>query len=308
MNPLRDIRAACALVALFHEVRPDVVLSYTIKPVIYGSLAARWTGVPAIYSMITGVGYAFSVQGVKGYLVSNLVRFLYKLSLNSNRKVFFQNPDDRNLFQEFDLLRDADQAVLVNGSGVDVGHFQQAAFPAMTSFLLIARLLRDKGVIEFVQAARVIKEQYPEVIFRLVGWIDQSPMAISENDLKQWAEEGVIEYMGKLDDVRPAIANTTVYVLPSYREGTPRTVLEAMAMGRPIITTDAPGCRETVQEGLNGFLVLPRDSAALVSAMKRFIMQPHLTRSMGMESRRLAMEKYDVRMVNGVILNSMGLA
>ena len=307
LNPFRDLSTLCALVALFREVRPDVVFNYTIKPVIYGSLAARWAGVPAIYSMITGAGYAFLGTGIRGYCVGHLSRLLYKWSLGGNRKVFFQNPDDRHLFQNLALLHDANQAVLVNGSGVDIDRFKPAAFPSILAFLLMARLQRDKGVVEFIQAARVIKAQHPDVVFRLAGWIDPSPMAISETDLMQWVKEGVIEYLGNLEDVRPAITHATVYVLPSYREGTPRTVLESMAMGRPIITTDAPGCRETVVDGENGFLVPVKNVDALVHAMKRFILEPELIEKMGRRSREIAEEKYDVHKVNAVIMKTMGL-
>ena len=307
LNPARDVYTIFKLISLFREVRPDIVLGYTIKPVIYGSLAGRMAGVPNIFSMITGLGYAFSDGGLKEQLVAAVVRFLYRLAISGNKRVFFQNPDDRDFFIKSGLLRDFEQIALINGSGVDVDFFQSASLPERVSFLLIARLIKDKGILEYVKAARVLKAKYPQTRFRLVGWIDEGPQGISSADLEFWVKEGAIEYLGRLDDVRPAIADASVYVLPSYHEGTPRTVLEAMSMGRPIITTDAPGCRETVQEGRNGFLVPVRNAETLAERMERFIEHPELIARMGEESRRIAVEKYDVHKVNAVIMDVMGL-
>lgn len=309
LRPDQDLRALGTLVALLREIRPDIVLGYTIKPVIYGLLAARLAGVPRQFAIITGLGYAFVNSGARARLVRAVVRRLYRLSLGSADRVFFQNPDDRALFEQMGLVRDAAQAVLINGSGVDVDAFQPAPIPhGPASFLLIARLLRDKGISEYVEAARMIRARYPQAVFRLAGWIDDNPAAISERELSAWTAEGVIEYLGRLDDVRPALAASSVYVLPSYREGTPRTVLEAMAMGRPVVTTDAPGCRETVRDGRNGYLVPVQDAAALARALERFLVEPGLIETMGREGRRMAVAKYDVRKVNGVILQTLGLA
>ena len=231
------------------------------------------------------------------------------MALKGNTKVFFQNPDDMELFAELNLIRGTEQAVLINGSGVDIEHYREVRpVTEKIVFLLIARLIRDKGLYEYVEAARIIKQHYPEVVFRLVGPFDSNPTAISEATVNQWQGEGVIEYAGETKDVRPYIAGSSVYVLPSYREGTPRTVLEAMSMGRPIITTDAPGCRETVIHGKNGYLVPVKNLDALVEALERFIANPELIPIMGKESRKIAEEKYDVRKVNATILNTMGLS
>ena len=307
LNPVRDIYTIFRLIFLFREVRPDAVLGYTIKPVIYGSIAGRIAGVPRIFSMITGLGYAFSDDGVRGRLVGAVVRLLYKLGMGANQRVFFQNLDDRDFFIKQNLIRGFEQSALINGSGVDVDFFQPALFPEKVSFLLIARLIKDKGILEYVKAARIVKDKHPQARFRLVGWIDEGPQGISSADLDSRLKEGIIEYLGRLDDVRPAIADASIYVLPSYHEGTPRTVLEAMSMGRPIITTDAPGCRETVIDGKNGFLVPIRDAKALADRMGYFIKHPELIARMGEESRRIAVEKYDVHKVNKVIMDVMGL-
>lgn len=309
LNPISDIKTFLTLISFFREMKPDALLSYTIKPVIYGSLAARLAGVPAIYSMITGLGYAFATGGGGGKWIAYVARFLYRLALKGNRRVFFQNPDDRDFFIRAKILYRTKQAILINGSGVDLQHFGCVPVTEKTSpsFLLIARLIIDKGIIEYVTAARLVKCRYPAVQFCLLGPLDSNPNAISAAQINEWETEGTITYLGEAADVRSAIAVCSVYVLPSYAEGTPRTVLEAMSMGRAVITTDAPGCRETVVDGVNGFLVPARNAIALAQAMFQFIEHPELIQSMGNEGRRLAVDKFDVHKVNSVILDAMGL-
>lgn len=306
MNPFTDFKALVYLWRLICKVRPDFVFCYTIKPVIYGLMAAWLGGVPRRFALITGLGYAFLGEGRRGFLRS-LVQILYGLALRLSHKVFFQNPDDEALFRLNGILPSELSSVVLNGSGVDLAEYNLAPFPEKTRFLLIARLLGDKGVREYVEAARYLHAEYRDITFMLVGWIDDNPDAIRQDELDSWIDDGVIEFLGRLDDVRPAIANSSVYVLPSYREGTPRTVLEAMAMGRPIITTDAPGCRETVVDGENGYLVPVKSSESLVAAMKCFIHNPALAFSMGQRSRQIACEKYDVKGVNAMILAEMGI-
>lgn len=306
MNPLVDLKTLFALWRLMRRIRPDHVLGYTIKPVIYGSIAAWLAGVKSRYALITGLGYAFQGEGQRGALRS-LVQRLYAIALQRTHKVFFQNPDDEALFRSQGILNPAISSVVLNGSGVDVAAFDLAPLPSEPVFLLIARLLGDKGVREYVEAAREIRLARPGVKFLLVGWIDENPDAIKQDELDAWVQEGAVEFLGRMADVRPVIAKTSVYVLPSYREGTPRTVLEAMAMGRAIITTDAPGCRETVIDGVNGFLVPVREVAPLVAAMWQFLDSPGLMYSMGQQSRGLAVVKFDVHKVNCVMLNEMGI-
>jgi glycosyltransferase involved in cell wall biosynthesis len=307
MNPLRDLATFTALFRLMRDVRPDVVLSYTIKPVVYGLLAARLVGVPRRFAMITGLGYAFGDDGLRARLAGAGARGLYRVGLAGSAGVFFQNPDDHAAFARLGLLRAAGRPIRINGSGVDLAQYAPAPLPPEPSFLLLARLLKDKGILEYVEAARRLKERYPQLRFRVAGRFAANPMAIRAAMLEAWSREGVIEYLGHLADVRPAVAACSVYVLPSYREGTPRSVLEAMAMGRPIVTTDAPGCRETTVAGRNGFLVPVKDAGALAAAMERFIAEPGLIPRMGAESRRIAEEKYDVHKVNRVILEAMAL-
>lgn len=309
LNPLCDIVTLYWLSRLIWRIRPDIVLAYTIKPVIYGMLAAWFAGVHRRYALITGIGYVFTeeIHG-KRRLLQWLVRHLYRLALTRTHKVFFQNPDDEALFRQLEILPAHVPSVVVNGSGVDIDAFQSVAIPCSpVRFLLIARLLGAKGVRIYADAARQVKAKYPQVIFNLVGWIDINPDAITQSEVDEWVDDEIIDYWGHLDDVRPAIASSSVFVLPSYREGTPRTVLEAMAMGRPIITTDAPGCRETVVHGRNGFLVPIEDAHHLADAMFEFIKKPDLIKHMGDQSRRIAEEKYDVNKVNATMLREMGI-
>lgn len=309
MNPLADMVTLLYLFKLMRRIKPAYVIGYTIKPVIYGSLAAWLAKVPKRFALITGLGYAFQGEdntGKRG-LIRQLVQRLYALALGTTHKVFFQNPDDQALFRQLNILKPSTPSFVVNGSGVNISEYEPAPLPAQPCFLLIARLLGDKGVREYAQAAKQIKNTHPEVNFDLVGWIDENPDAIQQQELDSWVQEGTLNYLGKLADVRPAIAACSVYVLPSYREGTPRTVLEAMAMGRAIITTDAPGCRETVVHEENGYLVPVKSVDALVAAMEAFINKPELVDTMGKKSREMAEEKYDVNKVNAVMLKEMGL-
>jgi glycosyltransferase involved in cell wall biosynthesis len=308
LNPVSDYLTYKDLVHLFKCEKPDLFFGYTIKPVIYGSLAARRAGVKQRYAMITGLGSALSGDGFKSRLLGRLVRALYRGALRRNQRVFFQNPENMEYFIAHGLVS-CQQAVRVNGSGIDLEAFGLAPLPvAPLSFLLIARLLRDKGVAVYAEAARMMRAKYPDVTFRLVGWIDENPNAIRQEELDGWVREKVIDYLGRLDDIRPAMAQSSVYVLPSYYpEGIPRSILEAMAMGRPVITTDTPGCRETVQKGQNGFLIPPRDVHALVHAMEQCILHPDRLVAMGEASRQLAVRHFDVLQVNRVLLEEMGL-
>ncbi|MCX5576723.1 glycosyltransferase family 4 protein [Kaistia terrae] len=307
-NPFADLQALMQYRQMFLDNEVDVVIPYTIKPVIWGTLAARRTGVIRVVPMITGLGYPFS----NGYEPRRLIaRFfacvLYRLAFSRANVVLFQNPDDMALFRKWRILPGKMPAAVINGSGVDLVEFSPVPMPIRPGFLMIARLLRDKGVHELAAAAKLLKAQYPDIAVRLVGSLDESPNGIRQSELEDITGCGV-EYLGRLDDVRPAIAENSVYVLPSYyREGTPRSTLEAMAMGRAVVTTDAPGCRETVVEGVNGFLVPPRDAVALAAAMEKFIRDPGLAARMGSESRRIAEEKYDVNLVNAEIMRHAGL-
>lgn len=307
LNPLALLRSLNELRRIIRARRPDVIIAYTIKPVILAALAGRAERVSKIVALITGVGYAFTGgREIKRLVSRAAASLLYRLALARSDVIIFQNPDDEALFRSLRLVPRGRQTQRVNGSGIDLDFFAPAPLPPGASFLMIARLLRDKGIREFAEAAKRLKALHPEVPIAFVGYLDPSPDSLSQGELDELIRCG-IEFKGQLADVRPAIAQCSVYVLPSYREGTPRSVLEAMAMGRAIITTDAPGCRETVRDGENGLLVPPRDSDALYEAMLRFVEEPELAARMGPASRRLAEEKFDVHEVNAQLLGYAGL-
>lgn len=309
ISAFADLRYLYRLRKLMNQFQPDIVFAYTIKPVVYGSLAAKLAKVPGMFSMITGLGYAFVEQeSVRFRWLNKVVRFLYKQALRRNSAVFFQNPDDIKLFRDLGLIGKSVPSILLNGSGVDLHFFTTTALNTEpVAFLLIGRLIRDKGIFEYVEAAQKIRQRFPNTVFHLVGPFDSNPSAIKKLQVDSWVRDGTITYHGSVTDVRPFISASNVFVLPSYREGTPRSVLEAMAMGRPIITTDTPGCRETVVPWENGILIPARDSLALEKAMEKLILNRSLILSMGQNSRKIAEEKYDVRKVNRIILEAMQL-
>ena len=302
LNPGTDLKTYRALKKLMLQIKPDIFLGYTIKPVIYGNLAAKAAGVPIRCGLITGLGSAFTAKtGFVQSLAMSLARRMYRSALRSANVVMFQNPDDRDLFLQMNLVT-KEKCRIVNGSGVNTQYFAQSPLPEEPVFLLIARLLVDKGIREYIQAIRILKKQYPDAKCKLVGWIDPHPFAIEQPEVDEWVGEGLIEHIPRVDDVRPIMESCSVYVLPSYREGTPRTVLEAMSMGRPVVTSDAPGCRETVTDGVNGFLVKVKEAGELSQAMLRLAGDAKLRQEMAEASRRIAVEKYDVNKVNQQII------
>ncbi len=308
-NPLSDLIAMGALVRLLRQKRPRIVLTYGVKSVVYGAVAARLARVPHVYSMITGLGHAYTTKSAKTRFLRAIVTPLYRLGISLSDRVFFQNPDDEAEFISRGILRDRSKAVRINGSGVNLEAFAERPLPeGDIVFLFVGRMLTEKGIAEFVEAASTLKCRYPAARFVAVGPHDRNlPHAVGGRDLDEWRAAARVEFVGEVKDVRPWLEKCTVFVLPSYREGTPRAVLEAMSVGRPIVTTDAPGCRETVVDGMNGFLVPPRDAAELAAGMERFLLEPELIPRMASESRRIAEEKYDVRKVNRVILEGMGM-
>ncbi len=292
-----DIKYFLALRKLFKREKPDITLGYTIKPVIYGAIAAKLTGVKNINSMVTGAGYAFTAKTAKAKVVKTLVRILYKIGFMCADTVIFQNTDDLDEFEQLKLVK-TEKCRLVNGSGVNMKKFAPAPLPGKMTFFMLSRVMFSKGVREYLQAAKAIKAKYPAVRFMLLGAVEDIQDSLKAEDLKPYIEEGIIDYFGETDDVPSYFRQCSVYVLPSYREGTPRTVLEAMAMGRAIITTDAPGCRETVLDGITGFLVPVQDTGALTAKMEWFIQNPAEVEKMGNASFAFCKEKYDVDKVN----------
>ena len=294
-NPWKDAKLLFSYSRLFQSEKPDLYLGFTIKPNIYGSIVAHLYGVPVINN-ITGLGSAF----IANDWLSIIVRILYRISLSRSIMVLFQNEDDRRLFVEDGLIA-AVKSERLPGSGIDLSRFKPSAPPSrsVTRFLLIGRLLWDKGVGEFVEAARILKARGRPADFCLLGFLDaQNPTAISRQIVEQWVIEGVVRYLGASDDVRPHIAEADCIVLPSYREGVPRSLLEAAAMGRPIITTDSVGCREVVEHGVNGYLCRPRDVADLAEKMEMMITLSTAERErMGRRGREKVEREFDEQIV-----------
>jgi glycosyltransferase involved in cell wall biosynthesis len=309
INPIDDYRYFRRLSELLDLYKPEILIAYTAKPVIYGGIAARRIGGIRFFPLITGLGYAFvESNDLKRLLVRSVVERLYRQSLSSAETVIFQNPDDEHLFHQRGVLRKTIQSAIVNGSGVDLDSFPPSPLPAHPTFLLLARLLADKGIREYVEAARIVGQQYPKAVFRLAGGLDSNPAGIDLKELQHWIKSKHIEYLGEVRPAQHAIAQCRFYVLPSYREGTPRSVLEAMATGRPIITTDAPGCRQTVEPGVNGLLVPPRDAATLADAMIQMLEAPDSEiQGMADASLAIARQKFDVHRVNQQMMEIMGL-
>lgn len=304
-----DIAYYRALKNVLQTVRPDTLLSYTIKPNIWGALAASSLGIPS-YAMVTGLGYTFMDADIRPSMRYRLTAFaarrLYRCSTGRNQRVIFQNPDDRDDFIRMGGLRNPAKAAMIDGSGVDMAHYVRTLLPDAPVVLMIARLLGSKGVRDYAAAALALRARNPATRFLLIGPFDEGLDSISRDEVAQWVAGG-LEYLGATDDVRPIIKQARIYVLPSYREGTPRSVLEAMAMGRPVITCDAPGCRETVEHGVNGLLVPVRDPHALAAAIEHLLENPAEAEAMGEASYALVARKYDVRMVNRAIMDIMGL-
>jgi len=307
LSILADIKTLLSFKRIFKAEKPDVILAYTIKPVIWGGIAAKLSPNAKFYGLITGLGFAFQSNTVKRYLLSTIVTFLYSFSLSKSSKVIFQNPDNLQVFIDKKIIK-KNKAVRVNGSGVDLKYYKYSPPSSKEfTFLTIARLLGEKGLREYSAAANIIKQKYPNIIFKILGPEDPSPDGIPLNEVQQWHNANYIEYLGNTDDVRPYLKDCHIFVLASYHEGMPRTVLEAMATGRPILTTNVAGCKETVIEGENGFLVAKENIEQLVSKMLWFIENKEQWQSMADKSRIMAADYFDVNKVNGQLLKIMQL-
>jgi glycosyltransferase involved in cell wall biosynthesis len=306
-SPRSEWRAARFAVQLAGQIRPDAVINFTLKPAIYGSMAARRVGARC-FSVFTGLGYYFTDPARVGSPATRVIRLLLRRALASNVAVYFQNLSDRDLFHSLGLVG-SERTRIVNGSGVDVERFRPGDLPVEPhSFILVGRMLVEKGVREYVEAARRVRLHCPQAKFRLLGGIDTSGSAISRAEIDAWQADGTIEYLGEVDDVRPAVARSEVLVLPSYREGMPRSVLEAMAMGKPVVVTDVPGCRDCVDSGVNALIVPARDVESLAAAMQRLASEPGLSARFGQMSRLIAVERFDVRRINDAFLRECGLS
>ncbi len=298
-NPFKDARTLIFLFNLYRQLRPDLVHHVTVKPIVYGSLAARIVGGIAVVNAISGLAYTFSSDRLHARILRPLVTVLYRVALRDRHsRTIFQNPDDRDLLVGLRIVR-PEQAVLIRGSGVDCDVFRQTTERGGVPLVMLpARMLQDKGVREFVEAARQLRISKHEARFVLVGDVDLgNPGSIQPGQLAEWEQEGVVEWWGHHTDMPAILAQANIVVLPSYREGLPRALLEAAACGRAIVTTDVPGCREIVKAGVNGLLVPPRDSRNLAAAIERLLNSPELRQRLGQAGRQLAIREFSEEIV-----------
>lgn len=313
LNPFADLASTLELTRKLKQIKPDIVFSYFAKPVIYGSIAAKRAKVPQIIGMLEGLGYTFTEQphgqNNKTKLIRNIQVWLYRLALPCLDQMIFLNHDDKkDLIDQYHLK--VKNTHVLGGIGLNLSQYPYVAVNNTTvQFLFIGRLLKEKGIFELIEAIRIVKLKYPQTVFTVLGAIDAQNMgALKQECLDQMLREQLIEYPGHVDNVRDWITACSVFILPSYREGVPRSTQEAMAIGRPIITTDVPGCRETVIDGVNGFLVPKWDAAALADKICYFIEHPNQVNVMGLESYKMALESFDVAKVNKKLFSIMGLS
>jgi glycosyltransferase involved in cell wall biosynthesis len=301
MNPLKDLQTIFALTKIVKAHQIDLVFPYTIKPVIYGSIAARLNRTPVV-ALISGLGFTFSRASRKALFLEKLNTFLYRVAMSKSTYLIFQNSDDLTLFKKLGIAKTDANCSYVDGSGINIERFPQRP-PAPTDTpvrcLMVARLIREKGVLLYIQAAERLKKDYPDAVFTLVGATESTPSAVEPALIQKYHDQGTIRFTGQLADVGPEYQAADIFVLPSYyREGIPRSILEAMASGLAIVTTDSPGCRETVDKGQNGFLVEPQDVSDLTNKLRELLASSDKVRAMGAASRQLAETRFNVREIN----------
>ncbi|MDG4592270.1 MAG: glycosyltransferase family 4 protein [Defluviicoccus sp.] len=310
LNPVRDLKDLGSLAALVRELRPDIVVTHGTKSNVIGVLAAKVARVGEVFVVVEGLGYAFAGgRELRRLCLRALLCVLFAGALRFARAILVMNPDDGRVIRRLGLERRSRPVVRIEGTGIDLEEFSYAPPVAgPLNVLMIARLLREKGVVEYAAASQRLRDQGTACRMDLLGPYDSNPGAIDEDQVNAWIAECLINYLGETDDVRPYLRACSILCLPSYREGLPRTVLEALAIGRPIITTDVPGCRELVIDGVNGFIVPPRDPDALAAAITRFVDRPELLVTMAQASRALAEARYNVGDINPLIMATMGLS
>lgn len=305
-NPLKDLKSIGSIRQVLAGIMPDKIFTYQAKTIIYGTIAANRLGITEVYPLIAGLGSLYLKDDFKTKLVRTILMAEYRYAMRRCPAVFFQNSDDEATFRSKSAIK-KQPVVMLHGSGVNLDKFVVQAMPETFGFLCISRLIRDKGVYEYLEACRRIKAVHHQVRCLLVGPFDTNPSSLQKEELQEYIDDGIIEYFGEQSDVVPYLAQCTVYVLPSYREGTPKTVLEAMACGRAVITTDAPGCKETVDDKENGLLVPIKDINAVSDAMDYLIAHPDEADRMAKNGRRKAELLFDVNKVNARICETMGI-
>lgn len=303
---LENVRTFYHYLIACHLLKPDLCFLYMSKPITLGGLSAILTGVKRIVVFVTGLEVAFYSPGLKNHLVRLVLKTTYRFVHSKSEAVFFMNPDDYKIMLKWRLVR-KEQSHLVNGSGVNMEYFTKEELPKEKVICMTARLVWSKGIREYFEAAEIVKSRYPNVRFLLVGGLDENPEALKKKDLEDVVNRGIIEYCGYAADVRFYLKQCSIFVLPSYHEGNGRSIVEAMATGRPIITTMAPGCKETVIEGYNGFLIPIKDGKALANKISLLLEHPELRIKMAENSYRLCREKYEVNKINETFITVLGL-
>lgn len=305
-NVLENLLLFFRYIKVIRKIKPDICFFFMAKPIVFGGSAAIFCRVKHIYTFVTGLETVFYTKRASDFLIRNMLCLFYKFIFHYSEKCFFMNPDDYKSMRKRRLLR-AGKEVLVNGSGVNMEYFPRFPEPDAPCVCMTARLVQGKGVKEYCAAASVLKKKYPMADFLLVGGLDEHKDAILEEELISYLEDGAVTYCGHADDVRPYLKRCSIFVLPSYHEGNGRSIVEAMAAGRAIVTTSAPGCKETVTEGYNGFHVPVGDSLALAEKIAFLIENKELRETMGYHSYLLCREKFEVSKINNILLNAMGL-
>ncbi|WP_276390846.1 glycosyltransferase family 4 protein [Eudoraea chungangensis] len=306
LNPFKDIKSIMSLKQIVDKYNIDIIFPYTIKPTIYSSVAGRWAKIPVV-SLITGLGFTFSGNSKKALMLQKLTKKMYRFALRKNKVVIFQNRDDLRLFVENKLLSNTQKTAIVSGSGVNLGKYpyrENANDSEVIRFIMVARLIEEKGISLYLQAAENLKKLFPKAEFHVIGSPDRSPSAIKLEEIQELADKNIIVYHGNQKNVPKYLSNSDIFVLPSfYREGIPRSILEALSIGMPIITTDSPGCRETIKENTNGILITPKSQKSLQNAMQFFLENPAKIKEYGMESRKYAEERFNVDIINADLLH-----
>lgn len=307
LNVLSDVATYKALKKLIFHYQPQKIFTYQAKTIVYGAIAAHSINKDIeVYPLVAGLGSIFRGKGLKNNLIRLILSIQYRIAFRFSKKVIFQNNDDLSELVNRHLLQ-RDKCRIIHGSGVNTDKFEVTKLPQQKAILFIGRLIGDKGIREYLELAKRLKNVHKEVRCMLVGPFDSNPSAISEQELQPYIDNKIIEYYGEQKDVRAYLQQCTVYVLPSYHEGTPKTVLEAMSTGRPIVTTDAPGCRETVENGINGYLVPIKNVEALYNSVCKILDNKSLAETFSVQSRKIAENKYDVKKINSDIIKIMNL-
>lgn len=305
-NPFKDLKVIKKFKKIIKQINPDMFFAYMSKPVAYGGYAARKCKVKSVNFLINGLENAYYRKDIKSFILRRVLNFFYRYAFKKADNVFFQNADDMKLFCD-NKISSYKQSSVVDGSGVDMTHYTREEMPEKFSLIMVARLLWSKGIREYVAAAKIVKQKYPEIEFNLIGGLDCNQEAMKKEELDTLIKENIIKYHGKQKDVRPYLSSSTVFCLPSYHEGLPRSVLEAMATGRPILTTNVPGCKDTVIDGYNGFIVEKGDSVGLANKIIELYENQDLVKTMSENSYKRCTEKYEVKIINRYLLEKMNI-